>query len=385
MNKRHMKPVALLVSVIVVIVLSVFFVKNKPLPVVTATVQKDIEVSVYGLGTVEAKILSQIGFEVGAAITELNADQGDKVKKGTVLARLHSAEQEAKTSLAAASVEAAISKLEKTEATLPKLEATLDFHRTSNKRSKALLPRGSIGNEEAEQDQLNEDVAAAELEIARNDVLLAKAELAEAQAQYNFEKTLLEHHVLKAPYDALIIERHKELGTVLSPGEAVFTLVNPETVWVLGYVDEARAGSIRVGQPAQARLRSLPLEKFDGKVARIDIESDRVSEERRVYIQCDRCPEQLYLGEQAEIFVQTAVLQDALLVPETTIDEFDGASGSVWVVQKGRLQRQAVTFGHKTLDGRVEITGGLEPGMLVVTNIPNGLREGRKALVVKGE
>ena len=133
------------------------------------------------------------------------------------------------------------------------------------------------------------------------------------------------------------------------------------------------------------RLRSLPLEKFDGKVARIDIESDRVSEERRVYIQCDRCPEQLYLGEQAEIFVRTAVLDEALLVPETAVDKFDGASGIVWVIQKGRLQRQAVTFGHKTLDGLVEITKGLKPDMRVVTNSPSGLREGRRGSIIKGE
>lgn len=154
---------------------------------------------------------------------------------------------------------------------------------------------------------------------------------------------------------------------------------------MLGYVDEARAGYIHVGQPAYVRLRSLPHEKFEGKVARVDIESDRVSEERRVYVRCDVCPPRLYLGEQAEVFIQTATLENALLVPETVIDKFDGASGAVWVVQKSRLHRQPVTLGHKTLDGRVEITGGLEPEMRVVTNAPNGLREGRRVSVTKAQ
>lgn len=383
MNKRHMKQSALFVFAIAIIALVIVFVKNKPLSVVIATAQENIEVSVYGLGTVETEILSQVGFEVGAAITELNADQGDKVKKGDVLARLQSVEQEAKVALAAASVEAALSRLKKIEATLPKLQATLDFQKIKNKRSKRLLPRGSIGEEEAEQNQLNEDVAIAELKIAHNDVLLVKAELVEARAQYNFENTLLAHYALKAPYDALVIERHKELGTVLSPGEAVFKLINPETIWVLGYVDEARAGEIRVGQPAQVRLRSLPHEKFEGKVVRIDIESGRISEERRVYIRCNHCPEQIYLGEQAEIFIQTAVLENALMVPETTIEKLDDASGVVWVVQKGHLIRQSVILGHKTLDGRVEIKDGIKTDMQVVVNTPSGLREGRKVIVVK--
>lgn len=385
MNKRYMKSALLFATVVVSIVLVVAFVRNKPVAVNVTTAEQNVVVEVYGLGTVEAKILSRIGFEVGAAITELNADQGDKIKKGAVLARLHSAEQEAKTALAAAAVKSAESRLKKAQAGIPKLQSTLEFHKISNKRSKALLPRGSIGEEEAEQDQMNEDVAAAELEISRNDVLLAKAELDEAQAQYDFENTLLAHHVLKAPYDALVVERHKELGTVISPGETVFTLVDPETVWVLGYVDEARAGYIHVGQPAYVRLRSLPHEKFEGKVARVDIESDRVSEERRVYVRCDVCPPRLYLGEQAEVFIQTATLENALLVPETVIDKFDGASGAVWVVQKSRLHRQPVTLGHKTLDGRVEITGGLEPEMRVVTNAPNGLREGRRVSVTKAQ
>lgn len=384
MNKRNRKAFLALISFLAVIAATVFFVKNKPLSVNTVPVKEDVTVEVYGLGTVEAKILSTVGFEVGAALVELNADQGDRVEKGAVLARLHSAEQEAKTALAAAAVQSAESRLKKAQAAIPKLQSTLDFHKISNKRSKELLPRGSIGEEEAEQDQLNEDVAVAELEIARNDVLLMKAELAEAQAQYAFETTLLAHHVLKAPYDALVVERHKEQGTVIAPGETVFTLIDPATVWVLGYVDEARAGAIRAGQPARVRLRSLPHEAFEGKVARIDIESDRVSEERRVYISCTRCPENFHLGEQAEIFVQTAILKNPLLVPETAVERFDGTRGYVWTVQEKRLRRIPVTFGHKTLDGYLEVTGGVDAGTDIVAALPpRGLREGRRAIVRK--
>ena len=91
----------------------------------------------------------------------------------------------------------------------------------------------------------------------------------------------------------------------------------------------------------------------------------------------------MYLGEQAEIFVQVASLDNALLVPETAIETFDGVTGIVWVIQKNRLYRQAVTCGHKTLDGLVEITGGLTPDMRVVTNTPRGLKEGRRVSVIK--
>ncbi len=385
MNNHQVRLILLSATAIAVIFLAVFFIKNRPISVAVATAEQNVEVVVYGLGTVEAKILSLIGFEVGAAITELNVDQGDKVKKGTVLARLYSAEQQAKTEQASTSIKVAEVRLKKALTTIPKMKAILIQKKDNNIRSQTLFPRKLISREQVDKTQMEEDVATTELEIARTEIHLAKAELANTRAQYNYEKQRLEHHTLRAPYDGLVIERHKELGAVLSPGEAVFTLIDPKTVWILGYVDEARAGYIRVGQPAQVRLRSLPNSKFQGKVVRIDIESDRVNEERRVYIRCNDCPEYFFLGEQAEIFIRTALLEDALLVPETVIDHFNGSNGAVWVVKNGRLQHQSVTFGHKTLDGRVEIIEGLKSELQVVINVPDGMKEGRKVSLIEGE
>jgi len=124
-------------------------------------------------------------------------------------------------------------------------------------------------------------------------------------------------------------------------------------------VDEARAGHLQLGQPAEVRLRSRPNEPLLAHVVRIDIESDRVSEERRVYVKCDQCPADFHLGEQIEVFITVATLPKALLVPEIAVDLYDGAEGTVWTVEDGALQQRKVQFGQRTLDGRLEITGGL--------------------------
>jgi HlyD family secretion protein len=71
---------------------------------------------VYGLGTVEARIVSRIGFEVGAALTDLAVDSGEAVAEGQVLARLHTAEQEARVARAEAAAAAAAATLGKAEA-----------------------------------------------------------------------------------------------------------------------------------------------------------------------------------------------------------------------------------------------------------------------------
>ena len=353
----------------------------RPLPVEIARFTENVPVQVFGLGTVEARILSKIGFEVGAALVELNADHGDWVKKGDVLARLHSNEQEARVAKAKAGMINAQAAVRMAEAAVSKARAVLAQKKQTNKRKQALVDRQTVSVETAEEAQMEQDVAVAELAVAISEVDVAKAALEDARAQFDVEKVLLDHHVLRAPYDAIVVQRHKELGSVLSPSEALFTLVAPETVWALAYVDEARAGDLRIDQPAEVRLRSLPRQMFEGHVTRIGIESDRVSEERRVYIACDRCPESFHLGEQAEIFITTGILDNALLVPETAIENFDGTKGTIWTVEDGALRQREVMFGHRTLDSRLEITDGLPEGARVVTTLRPGLREGRAAKV----
>lgn len=383
--KKRIVRYLLALAVIAAAGLAVFlFVFMRPLPVEVARPAEDVPVRVFGLGTVEARILSELGFEVGGALVELNADHGDRVSEGDVLARLDGREQEARIARARAGVTNAEAAVAMAEAAVGKARVVLVQKKQSNERKQALLSRQTVSAETAEEAQMEEDVAAAELAVAISEVEVARAALEDARAQYQLERVLLDQHVLTAPYDAIVVERHKELGSVLSAGEALFTLVAPETVWALAYVDEARAGGIRVGQPAEVRLRSLPRQMFQGHVTRIAIESDRVSEERRVYIACDRCPPSFHLGEQAEVFITTGVLDEALLVPETAVEGFDGTEGTVWTVEEGTLQRREVTFGSRTLDARLEILGGLPDGARVVTALRAGLREGRAAKVTEG-
>ncbi|WNJ99375.1 efflux RND transporter periplasmic adaptor subunit [Thalassospiraceae bacterium LMO-JJ14] len=384
MRKRFVRYVLFLLGVGAVGAAILLFIFIRPIPVKVARPAENVPIQVFGLGTVEARILSKIGFEAGAALVELNADHGDRVKEGDVLARLHSAEQAARVAKAKAGMVNAEAVVKMAEAAVGKARAVLAQKKQTNKRKKALIARQTVSVETAEEAQMEQDVADAELVVAISDVDVAKAVLEDARAQFDVEKVLLDHHVLKAPYDAIIVQRHKELGSVLSPGEALFTLVAPETIWALAYVDESRAGDLRVGQPAEVRLRSLPRQKFPGHVVRIDIESDRVSEERRVYIACDRCPDRFYLGEQAEIFVTTGVVDKALLVPETAIVNFDGTKGTVWTVEDDELYRREVVLGRRTLDSRLEITDGLPEGARVIIAPRQGLREGRAAKVQEG-
>jgi HlyD family secretion protein len=228
------------------------------------------------------------------------------------------------------------------------------------------------------------DAAAADLAIAERELEVARAALANARAQLAYDQVVLDHHTLKAPFDGVVAERRRELGSVLVPGEILFTIVDPASVWVLAHVDEARAGDIRVGQPASVHLRSYPGRVFQGVVARIGIESDRISEERRVYVACSDCPEAFHLGEQAEIVVRTGTIEEGLLVPEAAVEHPREGAGTVWVIDQGQLSRREVSLGRRTLDGRYEITAGLAENTRVLVVLPALLREGRAARAVEG-
>ncbi|MBP6012101.1 MAG: efflux RND transporter periplasmic adaptor subunit [Alphaproteobacteria bacterium] len=378
-NKRTTIWVFAGVGVLALVAVGFALFNAAPLSVRVAAVERDVPVRVFGLGTVEARVVSKISFEVSAALVELNADHGDKVKKGDVLARLHATEQVAKVMKAKADHSSAEVAATKTEANLAKARAVLAQRQAANRRKRELAAKGFVSQQGAEEAQRDEDVATAEASVAARDVDVARTQVETARAQLAYEETILDHHTLYAPFDGVVVERLKEVGSVVRAGDAIFTLTDPESVWALAYVDEARAGRIAVGQPAEVRLRSRPETAYHGRVVRVGIESDRVNEERRVYVKCDHCPPTLQLGEQAELLVTVAVLPSALLVPEAAVEDYDGVSGTLWTIEEGRLRRRPARFRHKTEDARLEIVAGLPNGASVAVEPASSFREGRAA------
>lgn len=378
MIKRHWKIFTLVLAVVLLVGGGVLT-RYRPLSVPVVRAEEKFPFKVFGLGTVEARVLTRIGFKVAGTLSDLRVDHGDKVKSGELLARLDNSEQKARVDKAAAQLASAEAAVRVAESAARKAATLLAQRSQTNQRRQALLARQAVSIEAAEEAQSNEATSVADLAVAESEIASAKARLDDARAQSGFEKVILGQHDLRAPFDGLVVLRARELGSVLGSGEALFTIVAPETVWVLAYIDEARAGDLRVEQPAEIKLRSLPSRSFQGKIARIGIESDRVNEERRIYVTCDDCPDAFYLGEQAEVFITTGTQDKVLLVPETAVERFDGAQATVWIIENGRLKRQKVVLGRRSLDSRLEIVSGVPAGTQVAAVISPDFREGRAA------
>ncbi len=359
------------------------FLTERLLTVTVAQPESDVALRIYGLGTVEARILSRVGFEVGGALTALAVDAGDRVAPGQEMASLHAAEQEARVARARAAVAANEANLAKADAAVVRARAVLAQREAANRRQQGLAQRDVTSIQRAEEAQRDEDVARADLAVAEADVAVIRAQGMDAAAALRQEETLLAHHRLIAPYDALVVARHAEAGTVVKAGDPVLTLIDPASIWIQAYVDEERAGQLSLGQPGTIRLRSQPAAEFHGTIGRIGIESDRVNEERRVWLTCSDCPAEMFLGEQAEVRILTGTRASALMVPELAITGFDGHRGTVWTVADGRLTRAELTFGARDDRGRVEVTAGLPEGAAIVARVPKGAAEGRRARIAE--
>ena len=357
------------------------FRSRQPLEVPVAVEERDIPVRVFGLGTIEAQVLTRIGFEVAGTLTEVLVDHGDRVPAGAVLARINAATQEARVAKAAAGLQSAEAQQQRVAAAHERAQLVARQRQATAVRRRELASRGNAPAETAELAETDAATSQADLALARADLEVARAALADAEATLLSERTTLAKHTLTAPFDAVVIARLREPGTALAPGEAVFTLVAPGSLWGLAYVDEGRAGRIREGQPAEVRLRSLPGEVFPARVVRVGLESDRVTEERRIYVRCERCPEQPVIGEQIQVEVETGRLPAARLVPEAAVMGFDGAGGWAWVVEDGVLHRRRLGFVARTLDARLALDPAVPATTAVVTRLSPALQEGRAARV----
>jgi HlyD family secretion protein len=359
----------------------IFYLRERPITLQVATLEMQVPLRIYGLGTVEARVLSKVGFEVGGSVASLMADAGDRVLRGQDIAVLNAAVQEARLERARSALVSNTAALAKAEASRARILAVLDQVRANNRRQQELARQNATSVQRAEEAQRDENVARADLTIAEAEVTVIRTQRADAEAAVRQEVALLGQFRLSAPYDAIIISRQAEAGAVVKAGDPIFTLIDPRSIWIQAYIDEERAGQLALDQPATIRVRSQPQSEFKGRVIRIGLESDRVNEERRVWLACEECPPQMFLGEQADTRILTGMRETAIMVPEVAISGFDGRRGRVWVIRDGQLEEAELKFGARDDRGRVEVVGGLTDGAKIVTSPAAGFRPGRKARI----
>jgi HlyD family secretion protein len=164
-------------------------------------------------------------------------------------------------------------------------------------------------------------------------------------------------------------------------GQAVIKLIEPSSLWVRVRFDQGRSGGLAVGLPADIVLRSNPARPLRGKVVRLELLGDSVTEERVAQITFDSIPADISLGELAEVTLTLPATQAGLVLPNAAIKQQGGKAG-VWLYNDDELRFVELEFGRSSLDGKVLVLAGLKAGDRVVVHSEKELNSGSRIKVV---
>jgi HlyD family secretion protein len=331
--------------------------------------RRDLQAQVYGNGTVEAKLVVGVSSKITGKIVELNADQGDRVKRGQLLARLENDDFIQQQRQAEAGVNRAAANANVEQANLQKARANLVLAEKNSQRFRHLAEKNLVSRLEAE--QYENIYLVAKAEVARCSAALQSVEMDQAanRAGLGVAHSRVADTLIYAPADGIIISRALEIGATVTPGMTIFSLADPRTVWVKANVDESQLQGVTVGKKAMIALRSAPGVQFPGQVARIAHESDRVTEELEVDVAFNPPLESFRLGEQSDVYILATTKTGVASLPAAALVT-KGKGRGVWTVADGRLKFKAVTTGIEDRGNFTEILGGLDGSEQVVLAPP---------------
>ncbi|MCG6863207.1 MAG: efflux RND transporter periplasmic adaptor subunit [Chromatiaceae bacterium] len=252
-------------------------------------VQMPVETALTLFGNVDIREVD-LAFGTSEHIGELLVQEGDPVRPGQVLGRLHSEKLAAEVAAAQAAVDAQVQALGRLEAgnrpeeirraraQADALEAKARNAQITYERQRKLGLQRLAATEDVDQARAAADAAEAEAQAAEEsyslavagaraeDIAQAKAELSAQRANLTLAKERLADATLTSPAAGIVRERILEPGDMASPQTPALTLALTEPLWVRAYVSEPDLGRIVPGMKAEVRTDSYPDKVYPGWV-----------------------------------------------------------------------------------------------------------------------
>jgi HlyD family secretion protein len=341
----------------------------------TATVTRgDLVATVSATGTLNPLITVQVGSQVSGTIQSLEADFNSPVQAGDVIARIEPSLFRAKLAEAEAS-------LKNAEALRDKASIAVAEKRRNLARLKGLQERKLVSDSDIDTAQFALDSAVVELREK-------EAAVAKAAAALDHERFNLDHTVIRAPIDGVVVSRNVDVGqTVAASLQAptLFTIAQDLTrMQIETDVDESYIGQVREGQAVNFSVFAYPDRDFRGELVQVRLEPKVESGvvKYNCVIHVDNHDLALKPGMTATVSIEVErrkgvlkVASEALrFVPELPADELAGlrrqlgaGESILWVPVASRLEPRKVQTGLAG-DKETEITGtDVAEGMTVVT------------------
>ncbi|GEP11302.1 efflux RND transporter periplasmic adaptor subunit [Methylobacterium gnaphalii] len=314
----------------------------------------------------------------GLRITELLVEEGDRVSKGQVLARLSTEmieTQEASNKAAIARAEAAIvqARSQITQADAANVEA-----KQALERAQALVKTGNATAVTLEQRVSAAQAAEGRLAAAKGGLDSANADLATAKAQANEIALRRARTEIRAPEGGIVNRRTARLGaTATAVGEPLFRLIARGEIELEGDVPETALPRLKEGNPA--RLDIDETHSLDGRIRRIYPEVDRMTRLGKVRISL-KADQALHIGAFARGKVEVA-RRTGVAVPLAAVLYAADGTASVLVAKDGQVRSRKVATGLSA-EGFTELSSGVSNGEFVVARSGSFLRDGDRVRAV---
>ena len=356
-----------------------------PLAPVKVTIEKpqtqSLAPEVFGVGTVEARHTYPIAPVMTGRLTHVFVDQGSRVHAGQVLAEIDPIDLDERLSSSRLMIGRIASSLKVAEAQLAEARSRLQLANTTYSRFADLQARGFVSQDMLDAKLHEKTAAHAAFDGATAAVAVAQQDYAKSHQDAEGVAKLRYQTQLRSPIDGIVTVRLAEPGGILLSGQAVLQVIADQDLWVKTRIDQQQSGALRVGQSARIVLRTHPDIAHAGRLERLDLVSDSVTEERVVNVAFAASTLPISIGEYAEITIRLPVVAQARTTASAAVKHLNQQTG-VWLYQQGRAQFRAVTTGITTPTGRTQILAGLGDQDEVIVYSQQAMRDDMKVKVV---
>ncbi len=343
-----------------------------PAITVVPAVKREFVDRLFVSGTLVAREEAQVAARIdGLAIVELDAEDGDRVKAGQVLARLDRTQLDALMAQNDAATKRADAAIDQARSLIAQSQAQVQFSNADFERARK-LEAGVMAASTVEQREMAMKTAQAQLSAAQNALSVSEADRKSRDAERQELLVRIGRTEVKAPVAGIVSRRSARVGASASTsGEPLFRIIQDGAIDLEADVPEQTLARLAVDMPAELKLPGVE-SPVSGRVRLVNQEVDKASRTGKVRIALEDVSH-AHIGAFASGQVELA-RRDGVGVPATALER-DGDEARLDVVRDGKVEVRKVKAG--VIDGAwVEIQAGLADGESVVTRAAAFLRGG---------
>ena len=330
-------------------------------------------------GYIVAQRKAAVASKVTGSLVALMVEEGSKIKRGDVIARMENIDVSAVRDQAAANLNTALATLEQTK-------ADRDNAQKEYERYKQLVARDYVSKSDYE-------VVETRYRRAVEGVKASEAVVHAAEAALQNAKASLDYTLIRAPFDAVVLTKNADIGDIVTPlgaaanaKAAVVTIADMNSLQVEVDVSETSITTVRVGQPCDIQLDALPDTRFRGEVYAIVPTIDRSKATVLVKVRFLDKDRRMLPDMSAKVSFLPRKLAPKEMKPRlaagrSALINLNGKTFA-YLLEGNRVRETPVRVGA-TFGDMAEILSGLKAGDRVVVTPPKGLKDGSRIKVAE--